>query len=545
MRGADLIAQKLHQAGSSFAFGIPGGEVLALMDALNLAGLKFNLVKHENAGGFMAEGAWHGMARQGTDAPVVLLATLGPGVTNAVNVIANAYQDRVPLVFLTGCVDTAEAETYTHQVMDHQQLLRPIVKASFKAAPGALNAMMDKAISIAMSGQPGPVHIDVPISVAESETTELLKSPNYGVRAAQLPFGDVLEQARDLLGSAERPIAIAGLDAVNVDAGKEIEAFCEAYQIPLITSYKGKGLIPEAHRLSLGGAGLSPKADKSLMPLLQDADLVVLIGYDPIEMRVNWRNPWSENTSVIELTPVLRSHGMHHVSHTLEGDIKPTLLALMPEDEAGSIAEDNAWIVERAGAARKQLAADFTAEDSGWGPATIFHGLRDVLPDSTVATADSGAHRILVSQIWKSVHPRTMLQSSALCTMACALPLGIGHKMAKPEDPVVVFVGDAGLEMGLGDLAVLRDMQVPFIVCVLVDESLSLIELKQRANQNPNLGVDFSATNFPALAEAYGGRGIWVDDSEGLKREAEAALARNTFTMLACRIDRRAYDGKL
>ncbi|KZK88790.1 Acetolactate synthase isozyme 3 large subunit [Pseudovibrio sp. Ad5] len=545
MRGADLIAQKLHQAGSQYAFGIPGGEVLALMDALNLAGLKFNLVKHENAGGFMAEGAWHGLARQGTDAPVVLLATLGPGVTNAVNVIANAFQDRVPLIFLTGCVDTAEAETYTHQVMDHQQLLRPIVKASFKAAPGALNAMMDKAISIAMSGQPGPVHIDVPISVAEGESDETQKTPNYGVRAAQLPFGDVLEQARDLLGSAQRPIAIAGVDAVNVDAGNEIEAFCEAYQIPLITSYKGKGLIPEGHKLSLGGAGLSPKADKNLMPLLADADLVVLIGYDPIEMRVNWRNPWSEETSVIELTPVLRSHGMHHVSHTLEGDVKPTLMALTPEDEAGIVPEESDWLRDRIAPAKEKLKADFTAEESGWGPATVFHGLREALPDTTVATADSGAHRILVSQIWESHYPRTMLQSSALCTMACALPLGIGHKMAKPEDPVVVFVGDAGLEMGLGDLAVLRDMQVPFIVCVLVDESLSLIELKQRANQNPNLGVDFSATNFPALADAYGGHGVWVDDAESLKKEAKAALERDTFTVLACRIDRRAYDGKL
>ncbi len=545
MRGADLIAQKLHQAGSQYAFGIPGGEVLALMDAMNLAGLKFNLVKHENAGGFMAEGAWHGLARQGVDAPVVLLATLGPGVTNAVNVIAGAFQDRVPLIFLTGCVDTAEAETYTHQVMDHQQLLRPIVKASFKAAPGALNAMMDKAISIAMSGQPGPVHIDVPICVAEGESTETQKAPSYGLRAAQLPFGDVLEQARDLLGSAQRPIAIAGVDAVNVDAGNEIEALCEACQIPLITSYKGKGLIPGNHKLSLGGAGLSPKADKILMPLLAEADLVVLIGYDPIEMRVNWRNPWSVETSVIELTPVLRCHGMHHVSHTLEGDIKLTLLSLTPKDEAGVAPEESGWLRERIAPAKDKLKADFTAEVSGWGPATVFHALREALPVTTVATADSGAHRILVSQIWESYYPRTMLQSSALCTMACALPLGIGHKMAKPEDPVVVFVGDAGLEMGLGDLAVLRDMQVPFIVCVLVDESLSLIELKQRANQNPNLGVDFSATNFPALADAYGGHGVWVNDAESLKKEAKAALERDTFTVLACRIDRRAYDGKL
>lgn len=543
MRGADLIAQKLAQAGASHAFGIPGGEVLALMDGLNLAGLSFHLVKHENAGGFMAEGVWHGLARQGQDAPVVLLATLGPGVTNAVNVIANAYQDRVPLVFLTGCVDAAEAETYTHQVMDHQQLLRPIVKASFRASKGSLNAMMDKAISIAMSGQPGPVHIDVPISVAEAEIEEPLRAPNYGALAERLAHGAVLEDAKAVLAKAKRPVAVAGVDAVNANMGPEIEAFCEAYQMPLITSYKGKGLISERHALSLGGAGLSPKADKNLLPLLEDSDVIVLIGYDPIEMRINWRNPWPIDATVIELTSVQRAHGMHHVSHTLEGDLKPTLAALTAA--APDAPQTAAWLEGSVAIAKHKLTQGFAVEEDGWGPSAVFHGLRTALPDSTVTTADSGAHRILASQIWQCVNPRTMLQSSALCTMACALPLGIGHKMAKPEDPVLVFVGDAGLEMGLGDLAVLRDMQVPFIVCVLVDESLSLIELKQRANQNPNLGVDFSGTNFPALAEAYGGYGVWVDDAECLKAEATAALSRDTFTVLACRVGRRAYDGKL
>ncbi|MDN3721646.1 thiamine pyrophosphate-binding protein [Roseibium salinum] len=165
--GADIIAGKLHAAGCRHAFGIPGGEVLALMQALDQAGMTFVLVKHENAGGFMAEGGWHA-----DGAPGVLLATLGPGAANAVNVVANAWQDRVPLIFLTGCVDQAEAESYTHQVFDHQQLLRPIVKASLSARLGALDVMMDKALAIALDGQPGPVHIDVPIKVAETETGE-------------------------------------------------------------------------------------------------------------------------------------------------------------------------------------------------------------------------------------------------------------------------------------------------------------------------------------------------------------------------------------
>ncbi|TAG23722.1 MAG: thiamine pyrophosphate-binding protein, partial [Rhodobacterales bacterium] len=165
--GADIIGKALVQAGATHAFGIPGGEVLALMQGLDANGLRFVLVKHENGGGFMAEGLWHM-----TGAMPVLVATLGPGVANAVNVVANAMQDRVPLVFLTGCVDAAEAETYTHQVFDHQAMLRPVVKGSFRLAAGAVGAGMAKAIALATSGQPGPVHVDVPIGVAEGVADE-------------------------------------------------------------------------------------------------------------------------------------------------------------------------------------------------------------------------------------------------------------------------------------------------------------------------------------------------------------------------------------
>ena len=131
MTAAEAIAGRLYEAGSRHAFGIPGGEVLALMDALEHSGIKVTLVKHENCAGFMGEGAWH--AGKG---PAVLFATIGPGVANAANAIANAWQDRVPMIVLTGCVPSVEAHTYTHQVFDHVALLEPITKASFRVEPG-------------------------------------------------------------------------------------------------------------------------------------------------------------------------------------------------------------------------------------------------------------------------------------------------------------------------------------------------------------------------------------------------------------------------
>ncbi|MEM9630993.1 MAG: thiamine pyrophosphate-binding protein [Pseudomonadota bacterium] len=533
--GADIIAGKLHAAGCRHAFGIPGGEVLALMQALDQAGLNFVLVKHENAGGFMAEGGWHA-----DGAPGILLATLGPGAANAVNVVANAWQDRVPLIFLTGCVDHGEAESYTHQVFDHQQLLRPIVKASFSARLGALDVMMEKALAIALDGQPGPVHIDVPINVAETETAETWSKTFQSAPVATAPVaGQDLETALELFAAAERPIAIAGVDAVNENASAAITEFCEKFQIPLVTSYKGKGLLDENHALAMGGAGLSPKADGLLLPLINQSDCILLLGYDPIEMRINWRNPWHADASVIDVTPVLRTHGMHSVTATLRSAVEPVLERLSEARDASRAT----WPDKEPARVRQELETSFQPETSGWGPGTVFHTLRDVMPADTVATADSGAHRILVSQVWRCPMPRQMLQSSALCTIGCAVPLAMGHRLVDGPSPVIAFVGDAGLEMCLGELSTLRDLKIPVIICVLVDTSLALIELKQRGSQRPNVGVDFGETDFPAVAQAYGGHGVWIENSDELAREAEEALKRDGFTVLACRIPRRAYDG--
>jgi acetolactate synthase-1/2/3 large subunit len=533
--GADIIGRALARAGATHAFGIPGGEVLALIQGLDAAGLRFLLVKHENAGGFMAEGLWHT-----TGALPVLVATLGPGVANAVNVVANAMQDRVPLIFLTGCVDAAEAETYTHQVFDHQAMLRPVVKGSFRLAAGAVGAGMSKAIALATSGQPGPVHVDVPMGVAEGLTDEIDIALAPCGRPG-LPESSDLSAALAALSAARRPLAIAGVDAVNEGAGDLIRSFCHDHAIPLITTYKGKGLMDEADPLCLGGAGLSPKADRILMPLMGMSDCILLLGYDPIEMRIGWRSPWTQGQTVIEITPVRRDHGMHRADHALVGSLSQTLPALCHKPP-------QRWPDEAPARARADLKAAFAAPDH-WGPHQVFATLRRVMPPDTLVTADSGAHRILVSQMWDCPSPRLMLQSSGLCTMACAVPLAAGAKLGRPLAPVLAFVGDAGLEMGAGELATLTAHDLPILICVLVDDSLSLIELKQRGTQRPNLGVDFGGpgrgTDFAALARAFGGYGVEVTDPDSLEHEATNALMRNRFTLIAARIPRRAYDGAL
>jgi acetolactate synthase I/II/III large subunit len=302
-----------------------------------------------------------------------------------------------------------------------------------------------------------------------------------------------------------------------------------------VTTYKGKGIIPEGDALCLGAAGLSPLADKTLMPLIAQADCVLLLGYDPIEMRVGWRNPWDDKKAVVEVTPVVRDHGMHTVTVSLVGDIASTLKSL-------THSAPDRWEANQPTLARATLQKDFSGPQI-WGPHAAFRVLREVLPEETVVTADSGAHRILLSQMWACSAPRTLLQSSGFCTMACALPLAAGAKFGRTDVPVVCVVGDAGLDMAAGELATLRDLQLQVIICVLVDESLALIDLKQRKSQLPSIGVSFGKTDFAAVARAYGGHGANVTNEVELKTELQHALVRHSFSVIAIQIPNRAYDG--
>ena len=530
---AQIIAARLHDAGCRHAFGIPGGEVLTLIDALTQAGIAFHLCKHENAGGFMAEGTWHA-----TGAPAVLVATVGPGVANLVNAVANARQDRVPMIVLSGRVDAAEVETYTHQIFDHGAVLAPITKASLTIADGAVATQIDKAVMLALADQPGPVHLDLPIRVAATQQNGddiVRQMPPRPVAPAP---GPDLDAARALLAGARRPVMLAGVDALNHGAGREITDLATKFSIPLITTYKAKGLMREDDPLCLGAAGLSPKADAILLPVVQSADLVILAGYDPIEMRIGWKNPWPADADVIEFTATANTHYMHQAKYRFRCDTIAGLKVLRD-----GIRPRQCWPGNEVAAIKDRLAQTFPV-DEGWGPAAIIDTARAALPDDIVATADTGAHRILLSQIWKCFSPRTLLQSTGLCTMGIALPLAIGHSIASNRKPVVAFTGDAGLEMVLGELATARDLKVPVIVIVFVDAALALIEMKQRAMQLGNAGVNFDRTDFPAIARALGGAGVCAGSRGELAAEIAAALERDSFTVIACPLDRRAYDGR-
>lgn len=531
---SDIIAQRLYDAGVRHAYGIPGGEVLTMIKALDEKGIEFTLTKHENAAGFMAEGSYHA-----SGAPAVLIATVGPGAANAINFIANALQDKVPVIYITGCVDADEAVTYTHQVFDQCALLSPITKASMTIVNGAVEEQIDKAVSIAMQDPPGPVHIDLPIGVAKQEQSVREVKPRAAISRGQA-FGADLEQAQQWVANAKKPLVIAGVETIYQHAEQSVKDFVTHFNIPIITSYKGKGIVAENSPLSLGGAGLSPKNNNILLPFVAQADVVILLGYDPIEMRVDWKNPWSDSCKVIEVTAIPNTHYMHQANLSFLGDIA----ASIKEISANRDQNASSWSNDALDLVQQNLKQAFGVEEE-WGPNRLIHTAREIFPENTVAAVDTGAHRILLSQIWECYQPRTLMQSSALCTMGCALPMALGYKKVNPNVPVVAFTGDAGFEMVMGDTSTLRDAGVPVIIIVFVDESLSLIELKQRAMNHKSVGVNFiGGTDFVKVAEGFNLNAAWVNDDASFRAKLSQALDSEKSTLLACRIGRKSYDGK-
>ena len=522
---ADIIARRLYDAGCRHAFGVPGGEVLTLMDSLEKAGIRFILAKHENNAAYMAQGVYHA-----TGAPGILVTTLGPGMANAVNAIANAEQDRVPVIFLTGCLDAHEAMTYTHQVFDHQAVIRPLVRASFRVEDGAVEETIDKALNMALDGRPGPVHLDVPITVAAANQPDrpLVRRARP---APSVPApGPDLDTARKWLAEAERPLIIAGLDPLRQGGSEAVAALAEDFNIPLIATYNAKGILPEDHPLCVGAMALSPLGDKHLVPLAGQADLIILAGYDPVEMRTGWKTAWTDEARVVEFSAVPNTHYYHQARLSFIGHVGAGLETLR-----NGLTPRPTWPGGEPSAVREGLRQAFP-RDEAWGPAAVMDTVRQVLPRQGVATCDTGAHRILLNQVWDCFTPRTLLQSMGLGTMVCALGLAAGHALADADRPVVALIGDGGLEMVLGDLATVRDLKLPLPIVVFVDESLSLIELKQRNMQLGNLGVDFGGTDFPAVARALGGIGVTARDRDSLASAVQAALCADTFTVIACPI---------
>lgn len=538
MTVAEFIAKELRKFGIEMAFGIPGGEVATILEALHREGIEFVLASHEAGAAFMADAYY----RRTGKIPLVL-ATLGPGATNAVAGAAQAYLDRSPLVFMTGAVSTRVNDVYPHQILDHGAMFRPVTKWSEQLTPQNVRAIMARAGVDIQSYPPGPIHLDLPVDAAlEMLIGDVVKAP------AIVPHADdagSLRKILDMIGASDRPIFVVGLEAADHETAGLLRAVVNRQKIPVFTTYKAKGVLDERHPLSLGALGLSPMFDQIAVECLREADVTIALGVDPVELRSDWLDVW----------PELRVIGIGQNPYRFPG-FPPALAwtghpaaflkhldGLSPK--ARDPVRDSSFQMARTRQGARWDAAEIWV--SGIAPSVLApHQVLRVVDEEcadAVITIDTGAMRIAANHLIHASHPNRVLQSNGLGTMGYALPAAIGAQIADPDERVVALTGDAGLSMLMGELSTAAARQLPIVIVVFVDQSLALIDLKQSRMNYHHVGVDVYAPNFAGIAENYGGMG-WIPGTvEEFRSQLQTALnTRDRLTIIHVPIDPMVYD---
>jgi len=500
---ADVIAATLKRNGIRHLFGLPGGEIAEIMGACRHAGLPFVLTRHENTACLMA-----GVTGELTRRPGVALATVGPGATNLVNGVANAYLERAPLLVISAQLPTDLTPVLPHQRIDLEDLFRPITNWSHTLTGADTAATVQRALDLTVEGRPGPVYLCLPSDVARHEDRSVNLSgggrsnqPTLPLEGGEVTSGDLARAARMIAG-ARRPLAMAGIALDPTKVQPALLRWIEATGIPIAVTPKAKGLVPEDHPLfvatSTGMAG-----DTLFVELLQETDLLIGIGFDPVEaIRTFYVNrPF---LSIARYSLVDRQYAP---DLELVGDVGATLETLQAEATV-----HHTWRREGLTAFRRRLASFLTPSadrsELGLSPARLFGRLRTLTPRHTILTVDTGAHKLLIGQVWPAYEPLTFLVSHGLSTMGYALPAAMAAKLEHPERPVVAVMGDGGLAMVLSELETAARLRLPILVLVLSDRSLYLIRMHQERKGFEANGVDFGPIDFAGIAPGFGARGF-------------------------------------
>jgi acetolactate synthase-1/2/3 large subunit len=500
---AEIIAETLKRNGITRVFGLPGGEVAEIMGACRRAGLAFILTRHENTACLMA-----GVAGELTRRPGVALATVGPGATNLVNGVANAYLERAPLLVISAQLPTELSPILPHQRVDLEDLFRPITKWSHTLTGVNTAATVQRALDLTMEGRPGPVYLSLPSDVARREVRPAPGTPGETAAQAALPLvgdralsGDLARAAR-MISQARRPLAMVGIGLDPMKVQPALLRWIEGTGIPVAITPKAKGLVPEDHPLFVAtGTGMA--GDTLFVELLRETDLLIGIGFDPVEAI---RTFYTERPllSIAEYSLVDRQFAP---DLELVGDVGALLQALQPEARI-----QHTWRREDLAAFRRRLLSFLTpsveSSELGLSPARVFGRLRTLTPRDTILTVDTGAHKLLIGQIWPSYHPLTYLVSHGLSTMGYALPAAMVAKLEHLGRPAVAVMGDGGLAMVLAELETAARLRLPIVVLVLSDRSLYLIRMHQERKGFQAGGVDFGPIDFAGIAAGFGARGF-------------------------------------
>ncbi len=521
----EVLAQAFKDAGTPFIVGHPGGESVELMQAVKERGMRFILMKQEVAGAMLAA-TWGEI----TGSPGVCLSTRGPGAANMVNGVAHAWLDRCPLIAITDQYSGIAMATGLRQKLDQQAIYAPISKWSTTVNARAVRQQVRRALRTACALPPGPVHFDMPQSETTQQAGELIAEGP--LKPAQWPIladRDSLKEPLKMLGSARRPVLLAGLGVYWGGASAALVSLAERLGAPVLTTSKVKGAIPEDHPLRAGCiiGGLIERK------LVQQSDLIIAIGLDAVELQPKlW--PYTQPVLALSGTPSLDASVP--AAAEVVGDLRSILDGL-----AQWAAEGSNWGEQAAKVFRDDVVAALDTPAKGLSPQGAMEVARAVLPRDTIATCDAGASRLLVVQKWQSYGPREFLTSNGLGSMGYAIPGALAARLAHPNRPVVAFTGDGGFMMALAELQTSMRENLPIIVVVFDDEEIGLIRIKQEIKGLPPYGVKIGGIDWERLAQAFGADGAVVDSERALGDALKAALKSARTTVIGARIDGSGY----
>jgi acetolactate synthase-1/2/3 large subunit len=499
-RASDLFVECLEAEGVRHVFGIPGEETLDLNESLHDSSVEFVPVRHEQGGAYMADMYGRLTGRAG-----VCLGTLGPGATNLLTAVADAYLDRAPLVALTGQADVGRMHKESHQYVDLVQILRPVVKWNARvSSPEIVPEVVRKAFKLAETEKPGATHLELPEDVMAAA------APPFDDVAGSRPLPPerpvrVEPRARDLLRAAElvrearRPVALAGNGVVRGGAAPALREFARATGVKVAETFMAKGVVDADSPTALGTVGLQAK-DYALAGF-EEADLVIAIGYDLVEHAPKHWNPRRDKRIVVIDTVPAEIDANFVPDVELIGDVYGVLARLADECRDALHAGGSTRLRDLV---RGQLEAAAGDDAFPAHPARALLEVRRALRRDDLLISDVGLHKLWIGRLFPAHEPNTVLIANGLAGMGFAVPSAIGAKLVHPERRVLTISGDGGFLMNCQELETAKRLRTPFVNVVWENRQYGSIVWKQEKKFGRRFGVDFDNPDFVKLAEAFG-----------------------------------------
>jgi acetolactate synthase I/II/III large subunit len=543
---ADLLVACLETEGCEYVFSVPGEETMDVLDALSRSErIRHVTTRHEQGAAFMAD-----VYGRLTGRAAVAMATLGPGATNLITGVADAFLDRAPMVAITGQASSDKLHKEAHQVVDVVRMLEPVTKWNARATRAdAIPEIVTKAFRVAELEKPGPTHIELPENVAAMALDPKAGLAPLPVTKAYFPepTDEAIDQAARLIARSERPIILAGNGVLRRHAADELRALARGLHVPVAVTFMGKGAMDDRSHLSLMAVGL--QARDHVLSGFDRADLVVSVGYDLVEYAPSQWNPDRRARIVHIDTQPAEVDAAYRPEIELIGDIEGTLArllaALLPLGIAGRDADARHRSKEILVHAdlRTALLAELAAHDADKGapitPQRAISELRGALDPSDIVVSDVGAHKVWVARLYQAYEPNTVIISNGFAAMGIALPGAIAAKLVHPDRKVVALCGDGGFLMNSQELETARRIGANVTVVVWRDDGYGLIDWKQRNEFGRPFGVDFGNPDFVAYARSFGLAGFRADSAQELGAVLRQALDHDGPSVVEIPIDYR------